>query len=96
MSALSSNTAQGYCRFKSLARGGYNQPAALFALLFAPALRVEGHSLVQVAVVTSRRGGQMFEFLGFASVVLLVLVFGRVIMGRLVDKDVGRPKGPYQ
>ena len=38
----------------------------------------------------------MFEFLGFASVVLLVLVFGRVIMGRLVDKDVGRPKDLYQ
>jgi uncharacterized protein YidB (DUF937 family) len=30
MIALSSNTAQGYCRLKSLARGGYNQPAALF------------------------------------------------------------------
>ena len=28
----------------------------------------------------------MFEFLGFASVVLLVLLFGRVIMGRF-DKD---------
>ena len=38
----------------------------------------------------------MFEFLGFASVVLLVLVFGRVIMGRPVDKDEGGPMDPYQ
>ena len=38
----------------------------------------------------------MFEFLGFASVVLLILVFGRVIMGRPVDKDQGRPMDPYR
>ena len=38
----------------------------------------------------------MFGFFGFASVVLLVLVFGLLIMGRLVDKDEGRPMDPYQ
>jgi hypothetical protein len=38
----------------------------------------------------------MLGFFGFASVVLLVLIFGRVIMGRLVDKDGGRPMDPYR
>jgi hypothetical protein len=30
----------------------------------------------------------MLEFLGFASIALVVLLVGRVLLGRLADKDV--------